>query len=221
MRTASCSHLCSQVGRALRHPSLHRKYQRGYHSRSRDICSTPPPTVSHFCVSIMCAQPLRCVPLQRAVSSSNVLNDVELGSASLLMRCAALDAQMFSLDAQRKLAAAAQRAEGQPQRLRSDLKQKRHSPLSPNGDPMGPHGSPYVPCVPWDPHGVVTGPQCFPVGSPRPHGFPWVPQGGRNERLVFGSTKRTPSRLLLAVHQLLAVHPLAVALSGCCSHGMI
>jgi hypothetical protein len=53
------------------------------------------------------------------------------------------------LDARRKLAAAAQRAEGQPQRLRSDLKQKRHSPLG---------GSPYVPCVPWDPHGVVTGP---------------------------------------------------------------
>ena len=202
MRIASCSHLCSQVGRALGHLSLHRKYQRGYHSRSRDICSTPPPTVSHFCVSIM----------QRAVSSSNGLIDVESGSASLTMRCASLDAQMFSLDAQRKLAAAAQRAEGQPQRLRSDLKQKRHSPLG---------GSPYVPCVPWDPHGVVTGPQCFPVGSPRPHGFPWVPQGGRNERLVFGSTKRTPSRLLLAVHQLLAVQPLAVALSGCCSHGMI
>ena len=92
--------------------------QHGYHSRSRDICSTHPPTVIHFCVSIM----------QRAVYSSNGLMDVELGSASLTMRCASIDAQLFSLDAQRKLAAAAQRAEGQPQRLRSDLKQKRHPP---------------------------------------------------------------------------------------------
>jgi hypothetical protein len=66
--------------------------------------------------------------MQRAVYSSNGLMDVELGSASLTVRCASIDAQLFSLDAQRKLAAAAQRAEGQPQRLRSDLKQKRHSP---------------------------------------------------------------------------------------------
>ena len=113
-------------------------------------CPPSPPMSPHgvpmnpcFCGSSFCA-----------VIGDPPVAQSKPGSASLAMGLEAVMSE--SLDAQRKRAAAAQRAEGQPQRLRSDLKQKRHSPLSPNGDPMGS-------CVPWDPHGVVTGPQCLPM----------------------------------------------------------